>query len=315
MTEARSSKHPLKLRNCLPQELQDEDEELIERFVTVLYFITNGMKAGERLLARAQEKLNKAATDDEREKAQKEVNFAEKVLPSRNYLRFPEKNDALLDRLEKLGLIETLSSEPKTISRRVKLTEKISPIQANVIVDTYQGIYPPYIHHAVAKDPVALLDKVASKGRREEFILRDWDATKTPEWAFHVPRWFNSALDIQLISRKWNTVEYTVWAQGVNFSFRAGDVLYQDLDDYLQGTPALFVESAINARGTKPEGLNTGADTSAPELAELENDEPNDAAGKDFFPGSVTFRDCVTDEVKTVTQVEFVKMLMGGTRQ
>ena len=71
MTEARSSKHPLKLRNCLPQELQDEDEELIERFVTVLYFITNGMKAGERLLAKAQEKLNKAATDDEREKAQK----------------------------------------------------------------------------------------------------------------------------------------------------------------------------------------------------------------------------------------------------
>ena len=82
---------------------------------------------------------------------------------------------------------------------------------------------------AHSKDPVELLDKVVSKGRREECILRNFDAMDTSEWAFHVPRCFNDALDIRLISRKWNCVEYTAWTQGANFSFKAGDILYRNL--------------------------------------------------------------------------------------
>lgn len=303
--------HPKNRRDCLPQVLRGEDEELIERFVTLLYFITKGVKYGERLLGKAQEKLNGAADDAMREKAQKAVEFAEKALQKRKTLRFPKKDDALLDSLEKFGLIKTLPSNPKTLSRAVMLTETISPKQAEVILDTYRGIYPPLIHHAIAKDPVELLDKVVSKGRREECILRSFDATDTPEWAFHVPRCFNDALDISLISRKWNCVEYTAWTQGANFSFKAGDILYRDLGSYLKGTPAICVESAISARGTRFEGLDLGADVQGAKVSDLENDESDGATGKDYFAGSVTFRDCVSNNVKTVTQMEFVKMLVG----
>lgn len=302
--------HPNNRRNSLPQTLRGEDEELVERFVTLLYFITKGVKYGERLLDKARVALYETTTEDDRKKAEKVVEAAKKALEQRKKLKFPEKDDALLDRLEKLGFIETVPSKKETISRAVMLTETISPKKAKAILDAYRGVYPPRIHHAVAKEPFALLDRVASKGRREECILRGFDATETPAWAFHVPLCFNDALDIKLISRKWNCVEYTVWTQGANFSFKAGDVLYRDLENYLKGTSAICVESAMSASGTRPEGLDLGADVQSPKVSDLENDESDGATGKDYFAGSVTFRDCVTNDVKTVTQMEFVKMLV-----
>ena len=59
------------------------------------------------------------------------------------------------------------------------------------------------------------------------------------------------ALDIKLVSRTKNLVEYAVWTQGVNFAFSEGDMLYRDLAAYEGEKPALQVISAKKAQGTK----------------------------------------------------------------
>lgn len=137
-----------------------------------------------------------------------------------------------------------------------------------------------------------------------------WNA----KWAFHVPRCFNDALDIKLISRRWNCVEYTVWTQGVNFSFKAGDILYRDFREYLRGTPTIFVESATSARGTQVEELNLGENSLEIGVADRENNATKEAGLKEYYPGSVTLKNYVTGDVTTITQMDFVKMLIGSNR-
>lgn len=303
-----------KRRALLPEQLQGVGEPLIERFVTLLHFITKGVHDGERLLRKAQKKLKEAATDSAREKAQKDIKSAGKALLKRRGLRFSQKNDDLLDQLENLGLIKTLPSAAKTLSRTVVLTKEVTSKQAEAILNVYRGIYPPLITLSVTPGPLELLDKIAIGKHREECVLRSPDATETPKWAFHVPRCFNDALDIKLISRRWNCVEYTVWTQGVNFSFKAGDILYRDFREYLRGTPTIFVESATSARGTQVEELNLGENSLEIGVADRENNATKEAGLKEYYPGSVTLKNYVTGDVTTITQMDFVKMLIGSNR-
>jgi hypothetical protein len=106
-------------RSVLPQQLQNAEEALIEKYVTLVHFIYRGTQAGKRLLSKAEQNLLTATNDKEREKAQKDVNFARKVLPKRSQLRYPDKDDPMLDQLELLGLIRSIAVKDNVQSRPV----------------------------------------------------------------------------------------------------------------------------------------------------------------------------------------------------
>lgn len=73
-------------------------------------------------------------------------------------------------------------------------------------------------------------------------LLRDPEATGTPDWFIHVPPCFNDALDLQQSRRMLNKVEHSVWTQGARFSFKTGDVLYDTpmaYESWTDGMPPL----------------------------------------------------------------------------
>ena len=108
--------------------------------------------------------------------------------------------------------------------------------------------------------------------------------------------------------------QHIVWTQGVNFSFKAGDILYRDFREYLRGTPTIFVESATSARGTQVEELNLGENSLEIGVADRENNATKEAGLKEYYLGSVTLKNYVTGDVTTITQMDFVKMLIGSNR-
>jgi hypothetical protein len=115
------------------------------------------------------------------------------------------------------------------------------------LLTAYRGIYPPFIRHSVSDNPVKLLKKIASSARRQESILRPYDAKATPQWAFHVPHYFNEALDIKLLTRKWNNLEYAAWTQGGNFAFKQGDILCRT--DQISPSPVCSLNPARRRKG------------------------------------------------------------------
>ena len=137
--------------------------------------------------------------------------------------------------------------------------------------------------------------------------MRPYDALNTPNWKFRVPSCFNDALDIRLVSRTKNLVEYAAWTQGINFAFDAGDMLYRDQDTYEKGTPALQIITSRKAQGTKMEKLNKGIDGQSETVDE--SIETNIFEG--YYPGEVIYRDFEAGDIKTTTQMDFVKMLIG----
>ena len=84
-------------------------------------------------------------------------------------------------------------------------------------------------------------------------------------------------------------------------------MLYRDLAAYEGEKPALQVISAKKAQGTKTEVLNAGADNMKENIAE---DNSNITPNK-YYSGEIVYRDFEAGDVKTKTQMDFVKMLIG----
>ena len=315
---------PESRRLCLPEVLRDADEELIKKFVSIVCFIIQGRRvrlelARERLrtaldLPLPEDVEQRRKIEDKKRKAQEYFNNIEKFRgEGRDFKQYQHKGekDTLRDRLQELGLIEIVQEAKNSTQERltidVRLTSAITLQQAEKIEAAYYSVYHPLYRHAVTDAPLDLISHVVNSKRRAEELLRPHDAKDTSDWAFHVPECFNDALDIHLVSRKWNTVEYTAWTQGTNFSFDAGDVLYRDIDSYKRGIAALQIVSATPARGTKIEGLNLGIDTKR-STKERQGDEADVP-----YAGSVTYKDFENGDTKTMTQIDFVKMLIGPT--
>ncbi|MBQ7262195.1 MAG: hypothetical protein IJR14_00595 [Synergistaceae bacterium] len=289
---------PEALRAHLPEALRGEEEAVVERYVTLLHFLVRGIEKRERLAAEGK--------GEARERARRTL---AKLLETRT-IELSEKEDALLDRLEALGVVRTLDLKTKTKEEAMK--RKIAPLlsldEARAVLEAYRGVYPRPFRHHVAPEPFPLLDGIVERRRRAESVLRPHDATATPEWAFHVPSWFNDALDIRPVTRMLNLVEYAAWTQGANFAFKAGDMLYRDEASCRAGRAALQVVSAEAARGVAGEALSLGADA-AMEPASGERE------GERYRPGRVDWRDFETGETRTDTQMAFVRMLIGDRRR
>ena len=89
-------------------------------------------------------------------------------------------------------------------------------------------------------------------------LLRAADASETPHWFMHVPRYFNDALDIRVIERRKNTVPFLSWTQGSLFSFSKDDVLYKNPHSDLSTAPLIQILQAspvdIDSSGQRNKG-------------------------------------------------------------
>ena len=254
-------------REVLPDVLRDSDDELIEKYLTILRLIVRGRKIRIKDL----EKDTAKATDE----LKAYYEFTGKAREIKQYKLIDERGD-LLDALIRLGIIEAVEKD-KTVN--VRLPENMTLNHIERILEVYGERLQLFIHRP-ALNPSECLSEIISSKRRSEQVLRAYDAIDTPEWAYRVPRCFNDALDIKLLMRTKNYVEYYAWTQGTNFAFDAGDVIYRDNASYEKGTPALQVISAVRAN---------------------EN-----------YHGEIKYRDFESGEEKMKTQIDFVRMLICG---
>ena len=105
-------------------------------------------------------------------------------------------------------------------------------------------------------------------------------------------------------------MKYNVWTQGINFAFKAGDMLYRNSQEYQKGNPALQVKYAEDAGGTQVEKLNRGVldDSGQQEVKEQDDNTTSET----YYPGIIIYEDFEHDNQKIkITQFDFVKMLIG----
>ena len=246
--------------------LQTLSDELADKYLTILRFIIRGRNICIKRLE------SESVNDIDKLRAYHA--FIGESREIKQY-KYKDEKDELLDRLIELGMIEAVEKD-KTIN--VRLPDDMTLDKAEGILEIY-GEKLPSLVHKVTLNPLKVITEIEISGRRSEEILRSSDAIDTPEWAYRVPRSFNDALDIKLLLRTKNYVEYYAWTQGVNFAFDVGDVIYRDNTSYEKGTPALQVISAANAT--------------------------------ECYPGEVTYKNFESGEEKTTTQRDFVRMLIG----
>lgn len=297
-------------RKILPEILRFEDDAIVEKYIEILRFIFQGRKIQIKNLKKRLSEL-----DNDVLLSENDLKFHQRIKENflnyielrngarriKNYKRVNEP-DELLEVLQNLGLIAISDSD---VFSSVILSEDITFSNIEEILNIY-GEFLPLFSERISKNPYETLRNIKLTRKRSEEILRPADATDTPEWAFRVPRYFNDSLDIRLTSRKKNSVEYSAWTQGINFSFDRGYMLYRDHESYLKGDPAIQVISAKKAFGTIPEKLNLGIDTGE-RYDEYYGYEEN----MNYYPGEVIYRDFERGEVKTKTQFDFVLMLIG----
>ena len=295
-------------RKILPEALHFASDELVEKYINILRFAYRGRKIRieklEKILADLDSK-DDITSEKSRKSYRKKLNmwlaFRDEARDIKRY-KFIDDFDETLDRLEDLRVID-IDNTLKTTT--VKIPGSVTLNRIEHILELY-GQYIPVFLSETTKNPFSTLTEILQTQRRSEKILRPYDAVDTPDWAFYVPEYFNDALDMKLVSRKKNLVEYTVWTQGINFSFDAGDMLYRDQYSHKEGTPALQIISAKKAQGIKAEKLNKGVDSE--ETTEVYFDADNFG---DYYPGEVIYRDFEAGDIKTMTQMDFVKMLIG----
>ena len=285
------------LREILPFKLHDKSEELVEKYVELLYFIIIGFEHGKQRIALAEYWYKKEPNKEN----YKKLNTARNVLLDRLHLRYTSKVDPLLDELEELGMIRTIPPRSKkTKSRLIGLSEEISE-QHHAIIRAYRGVYPKRPLHIITDNAINLLDSMKNLRIRSREILRAANTENDHGWAFYVPKWFNEALDIKLIDQLWNTVSRLVWSQGNSFSFKQGDILYETKYDYEIGNARLQVISGESAEGVDRIDVDE------------ENIEENSI--KERFAGFVKYRDFADKSEKTMSQDVFVRMLIEGEKR
>jgi hypothetical protein len=81
-----------------------------------------------------------------------------------------------------------------------------------------------------------VLDKIrGNKGLRANRLrelLKNPEVEYTLDWYMCVPRCFNDALDIKKTTRVENREEKLVWTQGSTFTFKVGDIIYDNESAY-----------------------------------------------------------------------------------
>ena len=68
--------------------------------------------------------------------------------------------------------------------------------------------------------------------KRSTTLYPSFNSDYFTDWAFTLPKAYSSALDISLETRMKNKKPYDVWTQGENFSFKSGDVFYDNVSAY-----------------------------------------------------------------------------------
>ena len=76
-----------------------------------------------------------------------------------------------------------------------------------------------------------LMDTKKSKGKRVTELLREPEENIT-QWYMCIPKCFNDALDIKKTTRVENKQEQLTWTQGILFSFKVGDIIYDAPEGY-----------------------------------------------------------------------------------
>ncbi len=287
----------------LPKTLRTASNELVDKYLMILRFIVKGRKKHiKKLEGDLINKKKNENTEKERNSLKNYYDFQGEAREIKQY-KLKSESDELLQQLIDMGLIETIE---KDMTVTIRLAQNMTLDDVTKIMEIY-GENIPLFTQSVAKKPLDVLSQILVSKKRSEQILRPHDAFDTPDWAFFVPEYFNDALDIKLVSRTKNLVGYTAWTQGIDFAFDTGDVIYRDKDTYQKGTPALQVISAKKAQGTKAEKLNTGSDSETEIVGENTETELFDG----YYPGEVSYRDFEAGIMKTTTQMNFVKMLIG----
>ncbi len=301
----------------LPEPLQRANSDLIEKYISILYFIIKGCKKERGL-------WNGDKRGGVERSARSKYKTLEDALIARKKLNFPNERDELLDALEELGVIETLSrGNKRVITALSELMHnarfEMNLAHANAIIDAFRGTYPKFMRSQVTEKPISLINSIEQTLRRSEYIIRPCDAEDTSDWAFYVPDYFNDALDIKLVLMRQNLVDYAVWTQGINFAFEAGDMIYKDAAKYYKGKPALQVKDAKPASGmieTRPLTVSDAEQSKEDlDLITEDNDEEEKTIKvKVYDPGYVKYLDFKTDVTRETTQFDFVKMLIGGKK-
>jgi hypothetical protein len=90
-------------------------------------------------------------------------------------------------------------------------------------------------------DALKILERIAdgkTRQRRGTALMRS-PTEADLDWFMYVPICFNAALDIQQTARVIQKRETLMWTQGVNFSFSAGDRIYDTPRAYDEWSGAL----------------------------------------------------------------------------
>ncbi len=160
---------------------------------------------------------------------------------------------------------------------------------------------------------IKLTDDSGKKGTRKKRLpdlIKPPEDNETSGWHMCVPACFNNALDIKQTPRIKDGTETLVWTQGSEFSFKAGDTIYDTPKAYIEWCEALkhislcvSVEDAADAIPAKK-----SAD------AEQNEEIPR-------YPGSVGFSILTPNEQQNalikrgnfqLTQDEFILLLING---
>ncbi|PSW31722.1 hypothetical protein C9J21_15470 [Photobacterium phosphoreum] len=114
-----------------------------------------------------------------------------------------------------------------------------------------------------------------------------WDSVKqvgslnNGNWSFDVGYAFREALDLIFMDRTRNKLKVNLWTQGGIISFKEGDLIYSRCG-----------QRSVQVRYATSMGW--------------------DVAKNDMYYGNVTYYESWTSEIKHVTQLDFLSMLING---
>jgi uncharacterized cupin superfamily protein len=155
------------------------------------------------------------------------------------------------------------------------------------------------------QEAARILDHITSSGKNRQHRVTELMRSPSdadPNWFMWVPPCFNAALDILETIRILDGRQTLTWTQGSNFSFAAGDVIYNDLRAYNEWSEAMrHIRYCIRITTANPvtPGERLNKRNSGSVTFELLT--PNNAA---------TGIECQSRH--TVTQDELVRLLITG---
>jgi hypothetical protein len=172
-----------------------------------------------------------------------------------------------------------------------------------------------------AKAAEGTLDLLISKsGRGSKILIKDPSTPSHYSWHLWLPAHFNTSLDLRYIWRQQTKDKVVVrkwkeWAQGANFCFNEGSIIYdRDVSSLATwGDKLNAIDFYVVLGQTRPVSIRSGAASDAAEDA-----SPGRAVR---HPGFVNFRILVpTNDHRsiiasehTVTQDQFVRYAISGS--